>query len=338
MTNHNEDIWSRLTRDAPAGAALTARIAFPEVSDEVLAAIDSSGNRHFLIPILDTDEKIVDNESRGLNINSKDLRTKGEIEGEKISKYIDIMCIDKAGFDGFNLIGYQMTEAVSVGTTTKAEAVRRVLARWRYFWGRIPKNILSKGQIIGLFAELWFLRYWLLPHYERKEVLRGWSGPRGGRHDFELPSHSIEVKGTVLVEGRIHWIHGLDQLLPPENGRLLFFSLKMREEANGLNNLPELVRSCSEFLNDNADDLDQFENALVSSGYSPVHDLEYEKIKFRIVDEILFRVNESFPKITSETLINGCPRGVEQLEYQINLDGFEECILARNPEDFYLRD
>lgn len=335
MTNPDEDVWSKLSKDIPSGSALTARIAFPDISDKILAAIDSLGNRHFLIPISDSDDVLIDNESRGINVNSDDLRIKGDNQSGRISRYLDVRCIDNAGFEGFNLIGHQITEAVSKGDTTKAEAVRRVLARWRYFWGKIPKTFLSREQIIGLFAELWFLRYWLLPRYDSKEVLRYWSGPRRGRHDFEFPGLSFEVKGTALVEGRRHWIHGLDQLLPPENGKLLFFSLKLREETGGVRNLPELVRSCIEVLTEDADALDYFENALASTGYSPVHDLEYERINFRVVDETLFEVGDHFPKITGKMLIGGTPSGVEYIEYQINLEGFEECILARRAEDFH---
>ena len=337
MTNSDDDTWSRLSADIPLGPALSARIAFPDVSAEVLAAIDSSGNRHFLIPIKDTDDVLIDNESRGISVNRRDLKTRGVNLNEHTSSYIDILCNDKTGFDVFNLIGHQITDAVSTGATTKAEAVRRVLARWRYFWGKVPKNVLSKEQIIGLFAELWFLRYWLLPKYESKIAISYWSGPKGGRHDFAFPGVSIEVKGTTLVEGRRHWINGLDQLLPPENGELLFFSLKLREESNGIRNLPELVRCCNEVLNEDVAALDYFENALASTGYSPVHDLEYGKINFRIVDEVLFQVNDNFPKLTSKMLVSGNPRGVERVEYQINLEGFEGCILSRKAEDFHLK-
>ncbi|MEM0134537.1 MAG: PD-(D/E)XK motif protein [Thermoplasmatales archaeon] len=336
MTNPEDDLWLKLSKDIPSGSALTARIAFPDVSSEILAAIDSSCNRHFLIPIIDTDEEIIDNDSRGLRVNSNFLKTKGEGENASTLKYIDVKCMDRAGFDGFNLIGRQITEAVINGNASRAESVRRVLARWRYFWGNVPRNILSNEQIIGLFGELWFLRYWLLPRFEHKNVLESWTGPKGGRHDFEFRGLSIEVKGTALVEGRKHWIHGIDQLIPPDNGILLFYSIKLREEANASRNLPDLVRSCREIINANTDALDLFENALALIGYSPVHEIEYDKIKFRVIDEALFRVNDSFPKLTSDMLINGSPFGVDRVEYQINLDGFENCIIAKNPENFHL--
>ena len=88
---------------------------------------------------------------RGISVNSKSLKTRGEAGNGSTSKYIDIMCMDKVGFDGFNLIGRQINEAITMGNASRAQSVRRVLARWRYFWGNLPKNILSNEQIIGLF-------------------------------------------------------------------------------------------------------------------------------------------------------------------------------------------
>ena len=337
MTIPEEEVWLKLSRDTPSGSEITARPAFPNISEVVLAAIDSSGHRHFLIPILASEDEISDNESRGINVNTNYMRTKGTSQNGIISRYIDIMCVDRTGFDQFNLIGRQITEAVSADVSTKAEAVRKVLTRWRYFWGKIPKNILSKEQTIGLFSELWFMKYWLFPRLDKRKVIESWSGPRGGRHDFEFPNISFEVKGTTIVEGRIHWIHGLDQLLPPEDGELLFFSLKLREENGGVRDLPEMVRSCGELLNEDLEVLDQFESALSSVGYSPAHDSEYEKLKFRVVDEMLYNVDANFPKITNKTLLNGHPTGVERVKYQINLDGFESCIVARRPENFDLK-
>lgn len=336
MTNPEEEVWSKLSRDIPSGSEIIARLAFPDLSEVVLAAIDSSENRHFLIPILASEDGIIDNESRGISVITNDMRIKGTGQNGIISRYIDIMCVDRTWFDGFNLIGRQITEAVSVGVSTKAETVRKVLTRWRYFWGKVPKNLLSKEQIIGLFSELWFMKYWLFPSHEKRKVIDSWSGPRGGRHDFEFSNLSFEVKGTSIVEGRIHWIHGLDQLLPPEDGKLLFFSLKLREEKGGLTDLSEMVRSCGELLNEDLEALDRFENALASVGYSPVHDSEYERVKFRVVDDILYNVDANFPKITNKTLLNGNPAGVERVDYQINLDGFESCIVARGPKNFDL--
>src|SRR5207245_778158 len=101
------------------------------------------------------------------------------------------------------------------------ESVARVFARWRRFWGQLPQHLLSREQQLGLFAELWFLNVWLLPRVDAAEAVTRWRGPFGARHDFEWPTRSVEVKVTTSTRGPIHYIHGLDQLVPPDGGNLL---------------------------------------------------------------------------------------------------------------------
>ena len=68
--------------------------------------------------------------------------------------------------------------------------------------------------------------------------------------------------------------------------------------------------------------------------YSPAHDEEYAKLKLRVVDEELFRVQENFPRLTQKSFADGIPSGVERVEYEINLAGFEHLRVTAKPEDF----
>ena len=74
------------------------------------------------------------------------------------------------------------------------------------------------------------------------------------------------------MRGRVHRINGLNQLAPPENGELMFFSLRLREEGGASNTLPALVGTCRSLLEADAEALSGFESALVQVGYSPVDD------------------------------------------------------------------
>jgi hypothetical protein len=187
---------------------------------------------------------------------------------------------------------------------------------------------------VGLCAELWFLSMWLIPRAGIRRALAGWRGPLGARHDFEWPGKSVEVKATASTRGRVHRINGLDQLVPPEKGKLLFFSLRLREEGGATNTLSGLIASCRALLEADAEALSGFEAALVQVGYSPVHDEEYAKIRFRVVDEELFRVTDNFPRVTQSSFAGGVPFGVDRIEYEINLSGFERLSIAAKPEQF----
>ena|SRR5437667_5674555 len=136
------------------------------------------------------------------------------------------------------------------------------------------------------------------------------------------------------MRGRVHRINGLSQLAPPENGALMFFSLHLREEGGASNTLPGLVASCRSLLEADAEALSGFESALVQVGYSLAHEEEYAKMKLRILDEGLFRVQENFPRLTKASFASGIPPGIERVEYEINLAGFEHLCAAVKPEKF----
>ncbi len=124
----------------------------------------------------------------------------------------------------------------------------------------------------------------------------------------------------------------MDQLEPPENGELFLFSLRLSEEAGATNTLPSVVSGCKAQLETDAEAMGQFEAALVRAGYSPAHDDEYAKVHLRVVEEGLFAVRDSFPRIIKKTFPGGVPSGVERLEYDINLNTFRSLLVATRPD------
>lgn len=326
--------WDRLKKTPPKRDLLTARIAFPDLSKILLAAIDAEHNRHFLIKLSPEDDELVDNKSRGVLVASRELTVKGSSHSSKLAKYIDIVCRDTSGYAAFDIVGYEIAASLDSRNLSKAELVQSVLARWRHFWGQPPKNLLSREEVIGLFAELWFFKKWLLPQMKPSNAVSSWRGPYGSRHDFEWSGQSIEVKVTTSSRGRIHFINGLEQLSPPEGGSLQLFSLRLKEEGGGANTLPGLITACRDALAENPDSLASFENSLASVGYSPAHDSDYEKMRFRIVDEALFDVRDPFPRITLDTFSEGVPSGVGVVRYEINLEGYDSLIITTSADDF----
>jgi hypothetical protein len=333
MNHLDSGAWNFLKTTPPKGDLITARLAAPEISERLLAGIDAEGNRHFLILLPSDDIPFNDNQSRGISVSCKDLQVKDLTRGLQPAKYIDIICNDASGYEAFDLIGREIAILLVSHEISPSEIVRNVLAKWRRFWNQPLKDILSREEIIGLFAELWFFHYWLLPHKTKETAVACWRGPYGSRHDFEWLGQSVEVKATTSTRGRIHRINGLEQLSPPENGKLALFSLRLREEDGATNTLPNLINLCRDALQESADALTDFENALASIGYSPMHDEEYEKIHLRIVDETLFSVQDNFPRITKDKFQDGVPIGVEMVNYEINLEGYDKLIIARKPQE-----
>lgn len=318
------DIWQRLELSTPAGENLTARLAVPEHTDRLLCAIDSLQQRHILISLRPEEQGLHDVESRGLTVETKELT----IHGQPASRYLDIRCDDPSGHGALDLIGGEIAGLLTASRKPPADIVHTLLVKWRRFWGQLPRQILSREEQLGLFAELWFLITWLVPKIGVAESIRRWRGPFGARHDFEWRGRSIEVKATTSTRGRVHRIHGVDQLEPPEDGDLLFYSLRLREEAGASNTLPALVAKCRNQAQHDSDTQADIDAALAQARYSPAHEDEYEKLRLHILEEGLFLVTSQFPRLTRDRFSNGIPRGIERIEYEINLSGFSDLCIA----------
>lgn len=322
--------WEKLEAERPVGEIYVARCGFAEITDVVLAAIDSSGSRHFLIPLESTDDFIQDRRSRGISVNVKNLHIRGDSREPSELRYIDIRLEEDSEREMFDIIGRQIALTLRQENRPRSDSVRAVLARWRHFWGTATSSALSREEVVGLFSELWFMTRWILP-VASSVLVYGWRGPSGGRHDFEWKNASVEVKGTTVTEGIKHWVNGMDQLAPPDNGRLYLFSLKMREENGATNTLPGMIRSCMQMIGDDVELAEFVEETIARTGYSPAHDDIYERLKFRVTDEALYEVRGRFPRITSASFPEGEPNGVERIQYQINLEGYDDLIVATKP-------
>lgn len=322
------EIWERLGTSRPIGVSLTARLAVPGVTSRLLAALDAENRRHLLIQLQPGEAELHDEQSRGVGVSTRELVVLEHGNG----RYLDICCNDATGYNALDLIGSEIADGLVVSSTTPARLVELVLAKWRRFWGELPRQMLSREEQLGLFAELWFLSTWLATHIGVSKAVIPWRGPFGARHDFEWSGRSIEVKATTSVRGRIHRINGLDQLAPPENGELMLFSLRLREEAGASNTLPSLVAVCRAQMELEPDTIDLFEAALAQANYSPTYQEEYAKLKLRVVDEGLFRVEQDFPRITAASFEAGVPSGVERVEYEVNLGGCDHLLIATSAE------
>jgi len=331
MSHIKPNVWIDLESMRPQGENLVAHVAIPELSDRILCALDAEKMRHILVTLNSGDQELEDRQSRGLIVTTRELRIHGQ---PKPARYIDLVCGDRTGYQVLDLICEDMANGLNQGLLQPAENVKKVLSKWRRFWGQTPKELLTREQLMGLFAELWFLSFWLFPRVGMIAVER-WRGPFGARHDFEWLGRSVEVKATSSKRGRIHRINGLDQLLPPENGELLFFSMVLSEEAGASHNLPLIVAACREKLEleADADVLSRFESALAHVGYSPLQEREYENFRVRVVDQALFAVRDDFPRLTSDSFQSRVPAGIERVEYDININNFDHLCIAKSPEE-----
>lgn len=320
--------WSDLEADTSSYGTLNARRMAD--SDAVLA-VDHDRRHHLLLPIAALDEGFTDHRSRGIIVGPRML----EVETQPARPFLDMCCSDRTANGAFDLVANGLLDELDRQVGTIA-AVQTALARWRRFWGLTPSEGLSAEEMRGLFGELWFLLVWLLPH--GAAAVEHWLGPSGARNDFQWPGVAVEAKATGSVRGHVHHINGIDQLDPPEDGSLLLFSLRIREEPSAVNSLVTVIAEIEEALEADPERLDLFDGRLVSVGYSSAHVERYRDIHFRVIDERLYRVVDDFPRLSTASFATGLPVGIERVEYEANLEGFGHLIAATTPAEFALPD
>ncbi|HEY4301266.1 MAG TPA: PD-(D/E)XK motif protein [Candidatus Didemnitutus sp.] len=313
MSQIAPDFWTALSPSASSGDDWQVRPPLAEICPRLLGSVARSGERRFLVALAAGEESVDDSRSRGFRVGSAELVDDRGATG----RYVVIECRDAAGHDLFDVIGVDL--AFAIATHPPAIAITRVLAKWRRFWGQLPRPLLSRDAQVGLFAELWFFSRWMVPAAGPAAAATRWRGPLRSRHDFEWIGRSVEVKGSSIVRNHLCHVNGLDQLEPPENGELLLFALRIRDEAGAAHVLPQLITECRALLAADRDALAVFETALLQTDYSAAHEADYAQTRWRVVDERLYRVDENFSRLRPSHFPSGLPPGVSEVGYTLDV-------------------
>lgn len=169
---------------------------------------------------------------------------------------------------------------------------------------------------VGLFGELLIMRGLLSAD---PSAYAAWRGGVGEEHDFGFGEADIEVK-TTSGERRHHWINGLGQLLGTGDAPLWLLSLQVTLGGDDQGcSLPELIDEVREIVDIPGREL--VEQNLAGAGWNEKQrDLYVERRRLRS-KPLLFRVDDTFPRLTSELLSKAAidTSRLRQVDYQIDL-------------------
>lgn len=301
--------WREL-ESRPVSRARRLRVAELPLGDEhdgLAAAVDYEGHRHILVPIASQQSV-----RRGVDGPVLLLR-KRPLEGDdSYQVYADLGCLRTDLNDLFTMLCADVVRTAGAIPGTPLKALYRVLDRWRALF-QTTGAALGPEQLAGLFGELTVLIRLLEMD---STAHRLWRGPHGHRHDFSAATLAVEVKSSVGGEGRRVRINGLGQLDPPMDGslQLVWFNLqRTSDQGEGLLDLVErALRLC--------DDETALFSLLASAGFRPSDSHLYQGSRFLIVEERWYRVDASFPKLTSNDLASaGIPITITDVAYTIDL-------------------
>lgn len=321
--------WDLLEAQPPSGQRLTARVALPSRCAEVFIALDAARKRYVLVQVPAGEPSVLsERASKGIAVQTVEMNVDGAAGG---TVFVEIACLESAGYAALDVVARELVEALVAGASIgRVRLVQSVLAKWRRFWSGVAQNLLSKEAQIGLFGELWFLSRWLIPNIGSARAVPMWRGPAGARNDFEAQGLAIEVKTSGRVDGG-HQIHGLEQLLEPTGAVLLLFSLLVREEASGVDSLPQMVADLRAYLVSDPVQLVKFESTLLAAGYEDAHAPEYEKARFRVRGQGLYKVSSGFPRLVPTSISGGLPVGVGNVNYELRLEAAGPWLLSETP-------
>lgn len=327
MTTQPLSPWSSLQSPHPGSDSLSARVLDATSPGGMLAAIDSSGVRHYLVPIDTQDTTLSTPVPRGLEVSVRDFRRPGSTP----LRYFDIACADPSGSSAFDLLGADLLAALRDSRDPVPKTVSDVLARWRRFWTPSSSELLTPEEQRGLFLEMLFMVEWLIPFMGAPSSVASWRGPYGSPHDFVLPGASVEVKSTISPS-RKHKINGFTQLDPLPSSKLFLFSSRLSEIPAGVSSLSRMVDRTQVLLSPHPASLELFESALLAAGYDHRRSHEYST-PLSAIDPALYAVEENFPRLSSSSLSRGIPAGVVEVGYTVDLSGFDHLVRARAPEE-----
>lgn len=260
-----------------------------------------------------------------LSDNIQEIKKLDDILGikiifEKINniQQLSFVLTDTGNDDMFYLICKDLLEKTK-NLVDEQKAIDVLLNRidsWRKFL-KSKRKILDKRGLIGLLAELYFLKNELFPKFGIKQSLNFWKAPAQEKQDFIVHNIAIEIK-TKNTQNKIT-ISSFEQL-NSELENLYIYVITITESSqnilNSINVLQYIKNIKKQIAAQDIELLIKFEKLLFEYGY--FNNPDFEELYFFIGEKSIYKVENDFPKISS------IQSGIESLTYKINLDSCQK--------------
>lgn len=219
---------------------------------------------------------------------------------------------------------YQFATAVADRIILEnTEAIPALLAEIKCFDDLLAsQTLLSVERQLGLVGELLVLDS--VMDLAGAAAADSWTGPAGEPHDFRLNGCELEVK-TTAGSRRLHYIHGLDQLVPSQGMRLFVVSILLEPagKADGFS-LRSMVEKIRSRVLDDAGRLKRVNDLFLKSGLRDA-DLPLYARQWRLRRPVAHaEVGKEFPRISRPDIVSvlGAQAArIDYLEYSVNLEG-----------------
>lgn len=314
MDGPTVELWNDLRRVVPdtLGSFAAHELRVDGRRCGLFMAIGTDLGLHLFIPVEGSSDPALPLRLRGMEVHERKV-----VLGDAPARlYLDLSTTP-AYEAMFTTVAREVAHAVAVEGREPRSATLRTIRRWQTFWRGPGTKELTRSQQIGLFGEVWWLNRVLLPLLGPEVVYR-WTGPHGERHDFQSPDLHLEVKVTERSEA-VFRVSGLDQLESPAGRTLLLATLMVREESTSPYGLVQEVSACEQRLAPHVAELEAFRDRLAAVGYRREAEPHWDRLRLRVRAADLYLVDDTFPRLTEARLVGGCPPGVSDVVYNIDL-------------------
>ena len=198
------------------------------------------------------------------------------------------------------------------------QVISNRFSQWKQMFVASRKKKLTEQEIMGLIAEILFMRGWLAEKYGLTEALKAWSGQELTHKDFSLGRTWYEVKAVSRGKTTVR-IASLEQLDSDVTGQLVVYPLeKMSEEYKGVT-LNALVMDTARLFT-TAEDTELFKRKVALQGYE--YSNYYDSYVFVVGDIKHYIVDESFPRLVRKDV----PASVANCIYDLLLRDLERHV------------
>lgn len=193
---------------------------------------------------------------------------------------------------------------------------------WWKDWKELLGNRNIDERIYDVLGELCALKY-SVQNGEEAE----WNGPDGASYDIETDTRFIEVKSSINREKREVIISSQFQLFPP--GKPLELILCRFEPVVFSGISIDSILYDFQMMGYNTELLNR---KLEKRGFE--HGMSARKKNFILHEMLLYKIDDSFPRITPESFIGGVmPAGITKITYTVELSGMSPIALLDGEDD-----
>lgn len=188
--------------------------------------------------------------------------------------------------------------------------------QWKKLFVPSKGNLLSEAEIMGLIAEILFLKLTLIPKFGSAYAIQSWSGQELTHKDFSFDDTWVEIKAIKSGKPTVR-ISSLEQLESEYVGQLVVYLLEKMSTAYYGITLNRLILETRNIIT-TADLQDQFMSKVALQGYE--YNNYYDDFVYEISDVKRYQVLDGFPRLTAQCV----NPAIKMVTYEISLSDISQ--------------